>query len=360
MRKFFFGRIILLAICILVFGTLLTSQIKIQIGPGYQKQESFQVKSVLVDWTYTDRRGEIPVKIYYPVTRQRQNYSFPVIIFSHDLNRTQDEFEYLGQHWAGRGYVSVHLPQYNEDNRAWKGSLKPEKEKGYIRRSVKNQGRDWRRDNDIDFAIDRLTMMNRDDRTFRGMFNMNYIGIVGDYYDMDTAMRVAGNWAAVSSGPRRAYNTPCVRAIILLSEPMQSRRSYGKTYTNISIPVLEMSEAQMDNDAYYRSQRRGDRRQVQNYRPYTFSTEKDIYHIMFNVAEYMIFSGDRHRDFGKDKRDVYHMSFIKDITSAFWDAYLKNDRQAKQWLRKGAFDNYYDGYDYYDRDRRHKIKDYED
>lgn len=362
MKHFSFGRILLFTFCFLVISTLLMPQIKIQINPNYKHQQSFQVKTALVDWTYTDRRGEIPVKIYYPASRQRRNYSFPVIIFSHDLNRTRDEFDYLGQMWASRGYISVHLPQYNNDYQAWKGSVIPEKDRDIRRRSYyKNQKKDWRRDNDIDFAIDQLAWMNREDRTFRGMFDMNYVGIVGDYYDVDTAMRVAGNWAAVSRGPRRQQNTPIVRAIILLTEPRLDRRSYERTYTNISIPVLELSEAQIDNDAYSRSQRRDDRRRpVQNYRPYNFSVEKDIYHLMFNVAEYMIFSGERHRDFGKDKRDAYHMSFIKDVTTAFWDAYLKNDREAKQWLRKGVFDNYYDGYDYSDRNPRHKIRDYED
>jgi hypothetical protein len=344
MRKILLGRIIPLAVCILIFSALLTSQVKIRITPGYQKQESFQIQTLLVDWTDTGRRGEIPVKIYYPVARYRQLTAFPVIIFSHDAGRTRDEFDYLGQHWASRGYVSVFLPQYAKDYGVWKGSFIQEKDKRYITSRIKERRQDIRRDNDVRFAIDRLEMMNRNDRTFRGMFDLRYIGVVGDYYDANTAMSVAGLYAGVSRDRNKYYSgNPQVRAIIVLSEPAQNRNAIlNNTYSRIGVPILEMTETITGIPA----QRRG-RRPDQKVMPYNFSTERDIYSIIFNVADYMIFSGDRHRNFGKDKMDAYHISFIKDVTTAFWDAYLKNDLQAKQWLRNGRFENYYDGYDMY-------------
>ena len=353
MRKFFFGRIIPLAICIFIFSTLLTSQIKIHVTQGNQRQESFQVKAVLVDWTGTDRRGEIPVKIYYPVTRYRQHNAFPVIIFSHNQGRTRDEFDYLGQHWASQGYVAVYLPQYTNDYGVWKGSLKQERDRRYDNRRVmdrKYEKYDMRREEDIRFAIDRLAMMNSNDRTFRGMFDLRYIGVVGDYYDAATAMKVAEQWTGTGRGRNRDWNeNTLVRAIIILREPAQNRAGFDKSYPRVSIPIMELSENIVDMP-----RQRRDRRSAQRVMPYSFSTENDIYNIIFNVADYMIFSGDRHQDFGKDKMDVYHMSFIKDVTTAFWNAYLKNDRQAKKWLRQGGFEDYYDGYDYYNMYDKHK------
>jgi len=64
-------------------------------------------------WHDANRDRDVPVKIYSP---KSGNGPFPVIIFSHGLVGSREGYEYLGRHWASRGYVSVHLQHYGSDD----------------------------------------------------------------------------------------------------------------------------------------------------------------------------------------------------------------------------------------------------
>jgi hypothetical protein len=48
----------------------------------------------------------------------------------------------------------------------------------------------------------------------------------------------------------------------------------------------------------------------------------------------MLFSGQRRR--GADVNDAVFHAFIQKSTLAFWDAMLKNDREARRWFVEGG------------------------
>jgi predicted dienelactone hydrolase len=58
------------------------------------------------DWRDSARDRDVPVKIYYP---KDLGGPVPVVIFSHGLGGSREGYEYLGRHWAGCGFVSVHV-----------------------------------------------------------------------------------------------------------------------------------------------------------------------------------------------------------------------------------------------------------
>ena len=70
------------------------------------------------DFTVSDaqRSREIPVRIYLP----HDSVAEPVVIFSHGLGGTREGSEYLGDHWAQRGYVAVFLQHPGSDDSVWK------------------------------------------------------------------------------------------------------------------------------------------------------------------------------------------------------------------------------------------------
>ena len=86
------------------------------------KPGKYAVETASYDWLDTARQREVPVKLYYPKTGEGP---FPVLIFSHGLGGSRDGYEYLGQHWASHGYVSVHLQHKGSDTAVWKGQLRP-------------------------------------------------------------------------------------------------------------------------------------------------------------------------------------------------------------------------------------------
>jgi hypothetical protein len=69
--------------------------------------------------------------------------------------------------------------------------------------------------------------------------------------------------------------------------------------------------------------------------PYDSISRPDQYLVTFQGGDHMIFSG-RARMSGGEK-DEYFQKYILTGTTAFWDAYLKDDARAKQWLDGDGF-----------------------
>ena len=76
-----------------------------------------EVANSKLDWHDAKRDRNVPVKIYFPKDGPGP---FPVVVFSHGLGGSRDGYEYLGRHWAGCGYVSVHVQHIGSDDSVWK------------------------------------------------------------------------------------------------------------------------------------------------------------------------------------------------------------------------------------------------
>ena len=86
--------------------------------PAYSPPAPTQVvTSAKLDWHDARRDRDVPVKIYFP---KEGAGPFPIVIFSHGLGGSREGYEYLGRHWAGCGYVSVHMQHIGSDDRVWK------------------------------------------------------------------------------------------------------------------------------------------------------------------------------------------------------------------------------------------------
>ena len=78
---------------------------------------TMEVSVLKLDWHDSARDRHVPAKIYFP---KEGAGPFPVVIFSHGLGGSREGYEYLGRHWAGCGYVSVHLQHIGSDDSVWK------------------------------------------------------------------------------------------------------------------------------------------------------------------------------------------------------------------------------------------------
>src|SRR5437879_4469297 len=86
--------------------------------PAYAPPKpSATVEVLKLDWHDAKRNRAVPAKIYFP---KEGAGALPVVIFSHGLGGSRDGYEYLGRHWAGCGYVSVHLQHIGSDSAVWR------------------------------------------------------------------------------------------------------------------------------------------------------------------------------------------------------------------------------------------------
>jgi dienelactone hydrolase len=311
-------------VLVAVLGSLCATSKAATTSPAgkYQPDTSpYSVEAVRYDWLDAKRDREVPVKIYLPKTGTGP---FPVIIFSHGLGGTREGYEYLGQHWASHGYVSVHLQHPGSDDGAWRGAAVADK-MGAMRRAAADPRNAINRPLDVSFAIDQLEKLNKEESPLRKRLDLERIGVAGHSFGAYTTLAVAGQRFLPGGGKGTSLADPRVKAAIPMSAPVSAnKRRLDDVYAQIKIPCLHMTGT-LDSSPI------GDTKPEERRLPFDHSEGSDQYLITFKDGDHMIFSG-RGRLLANAK-DEQFQKLICASSTAFWDAYLRGDSAAKAWLR---------------------------
>src|SRR5690242_13837978 len=75
------------------------------IYPGSAGPDS-HVETLRLDWFDGARDRKLPVKIYYPKSGTAPH---PIILFSHGLGASREDYGYLARFLASHGYIQLHL-----------------------------------------------------------------------------------------------------------------------------------------------------------------------------------------------------------------------------------------------------------
>src|SRR3954451_12006542 len=272
------------------------------------------VTATLLDWHDASRNRPVPVKIYAPATGAGP---FPVIVFSHGLGGSRNGYEYLGRHWASWGYVSVHVEHLGSDTTAiTKG--------GRLLKNLKEAAGDPRnamaRPLDVRFVLDQLEKLNQGRSPLSHRLDLTRVGMAGHSFGSWTTMAVAGQGGT--------FTEPRFKAAIAMSTPVPKQRDYDRVYRDVHIPILHMTGTEDDSPV-------GDTKAAERRVAYDHVQGVDQYLVTFQGGDHMVFSG-RLFQTERPKDPVFH-SLILQGTTAFWDAYLKGDVAARDWLAKGGY-----------------------
>ena len=91
---------------------------------GYQPLATqFKVNVFDTEFTYGEQKRQVPLRIYLPEI----DYPAPVILFSHGLGGSRENSKYLGNHWAGKGYVVVCMHHAGSDEEVMKDAPRLQK-----------------------------------------------------------------------------------------------------------------------------------------------------------------------------------------------------------------------------------------
>jgi len=282
---------------------------------------SLSVASVRYTWHDDARNRDVPVKIYYPA---KSTGPFPIIIFSHGLGGNREGYEYLGKHWAGCGYVSVHLQHPGSDDTVWKNAG-PLGAMPAMFKSAANVSNAINRAKDVTFGIDQVLRMNTAANSpLRGRLNTSRIGMAGHSFGGWTTMAVVGENLR-SGDPSLA--DPRITAAIEMSAPvpkLQAQRDHA--FSAITTPVFHMTGTLDDSPI---GETKADERRI----PFDKMNRAETCLVTFNGADHMVFSG----HLFAQPADAQFQPFILAGSTAFWDAYLKGNAAAKKWLYNGGF-----------------------
>ncbi len=287
--------------------------------------ERYPVEVVRYDWIDAKRNRKVPVKIYYPKTAEG---TFPVIVFSHGLGGSREGYEYLGRHWAGCGYVSVHVQHLGSDNAVWQDSPRAEIMEN-MRRAAMNIANITNRPADITFVIDQLEQINKSDSVLKGRLDLSRIGMAGHSFGAFTTLAVAGETFITPGGRHLSAIDPRIKAAIPMSSPVpENAAHFDEGFASIKVPCLHMTGT-LDSSPI------GNTTPKERRIPFDHSRNSDQFLITFDGGDHMIFSG-RGRLMPNDKDEEFQ-KLICIGSTAFWDAYLAGDASAKAWFTGGGF-----------------------
>jgi len=284
---------------------------------------SSEVSEIRQIWHDAGRDRDIPVKIYYP---KESVGRLPVILFSHGLGGSREGYEYLGLHWAGCGYVSVHLQHLGSDDSVWKGKEPAEIMKA-LTAAAANLKNAADRPRDVSFAIDRLTELDGDAAfPLKGRLDLNRIGVAGHSFGGFTSMAIAGqDFGGVK------MEDPRVKAVIEMSAPVARPSQREHAYAKITVPVFHMTGTRDDSPI-------GETKASERRIPFDLMNAAETCLLVFKDGDHMVFSGRMRPDESKAAQDEVFHRLICAGSTAFWDAWLKGDTAAHEWLMDGGFE----------------------
>lgn len=263
------------------------------------------------------RSREIPVRVYLPEGKS----AAPVVLFSHGLGGDRSNSPYLGNHWAGRGYVAVFMQHPGSDDSLWRG-------KAYAERlPAMRQGASLEsfmlRVKDVPAVIDQLARWDKEGESeLKGRMDLEHIGMCGHSFGAVTTQAVSGQRFPLT---QTSLTDKRIKAAIAFS-PSPPRKSIAPkmAFGDVKIPWMLMTGTKDTAPI-------GDQTAESRLLVFPALPAGDKYELVLDDAEHSAF-GDRPLPGETGKRNPNHHRVILALSTAFWDAYLRGENEANAWL----------------------------
>lgn len=303
----------------LLAGCVSAERLRLDPAHAYRPAETCTSSTFDATWRDDQRARDVPVRVYLPGCAGRH----PVVLFSHGIANSREGYGFLGQAWARAGYVAVHLTHQGSDR-----AVLDEKGPLALYRAAKDR-RHWiDRSKDIHFVLNYLERVRGGSIGDSGLVDRvdaARTGVAGHSYGSFTALTTAG-FLIGGSDPPLDFSDARVKAIVALSTPKLEAGGVERAYQNVHLPVLHMTGSR-DWSILFRT-RVSDR-----------STPFRM--IPFSPQQLVVLTDAGHSSFSDDERRpsinrAIHIEAMQQITTAWWDAKLRGDARAEEWLREGA------------------------
>ena len=241
---------------------------------------------------------------------------FPVVVWSHGATGSKDDYQPLVRHWVSYGYVCIQAN--HSDSRALAGMSQTGQ--------VANKFQDWaNRPKDVAFILDSLDAIEAKVQGLKGKMDKKTIGVGGHSFGAHTAQLVAGTTTVDLGGVRTSHADPRPKAFVLISPQGRGPQLDDKSWEGLTRPFLSIIGS---NDWG----RNGD----------PVDWRLDPFRLASSTDKYLLYIEGAHHDFGgigggvayrnAGPANANHLAYVLSATTAFWDAYLKDDREARSYL----------------------------
>jgi len=291
------------------------------------------VRGKLVDSVRGNR--EVPLKMYYPQAEGLANV--PLIVWSHGLGGSIDGAAFISRFLCSHGYVILHVQHAGTDSALWEG--KPGHPWDIIKALTIPRSASLARFMDVPFVLDNLDEFLGEHPAAAAMIDRKNIGMSGHSFGAMTTQVMLGQQFPDEQGILQDYSDPRFKAGILYS-PVPAFHLTGelpdRIYGSIDRPVFHMTgtddSSPVEGFDYTR-----------RLAVYDYSHKAEKMLMILNDGDHMIYNGSRGKLGQNPNRDL-HEDLIKIAALAYWDAKLKGDAAAAQWLTGGGFATYLNGH----------------
>lgn len=265
------------------------------------------------------RSRAIPIRVCLPADKA----AAPVVLFSHGLGGNREGSAFLGKHWASRGYAAVFLLHPGSDDGVWKGvpvaeRLAPLKQAAGLKEFLL-------RVQDVSAVLDQLEIWNKDTaHALAGRFDLKHIGMSGHSFGAVTTQAVSGQVPPLGKG----FTDERIQAAVIMSPSGPANGNTKRAFGSVNIPWMLLTGTKDSNPI-----NGADAKTRLIVFPDLPPGSK--YQLVLDKAEHSAFT-ERALPGETERRNPNHHRAILAVTTAFWDATLREDKDALQWLDNDA------------------------
>ncbi len=264
-----------------------------------------------------ERGTELPIRVYLPERAEPR----PVILFSHGLGGSSKGNRYCGEHWSARGYVTLFLQHPGSDTSVWKEA--PLGKRMQAMNEAASAQNFASRNKDVLCVLNQLELWNRDSQhPFYNRLDLNHVGMSGHSFGAHTTQAIGGQSFPMVGN--RYYDSR-VKAALAMSPNVPARGELEKAFGDVPIPWMLMTGTKDSSPI-------GNTTPEQRTKVFpNLPKSIDRFQLILDEAEHSAFT-DSAFSVDRTNRNPNHHRVILGLSTAFWDAYLTDNQDAKEWL----------------------------
>ncbi len=296
---------------------------------GYKLETGPLAVTEVSDFVLHDekRNKDLHLRIFYPV----QQGKYPVIVFSHGAGGSESCCESLTRHWASYGYITMqptHDDSIAQRRDTGNDSLRfPQA----VRDALKKPALWESRPRDISFLLDSLPELQKRIPGLMEKIDTKRIGVAGHSMGSYTAEAVAGALIDLPGHSASDFSDPRAKAILCLSP--QGPGQFGlsaHSFDRITLPFMGITGSldnlgPQANAAWHKI-------------PFERSESGDKYELFIEGANHMSFVSGQTLVAARSSQAAAILGYTNSASLAFWDAYLKEDPAAREFLRSDGME----------------------
>lgn len=293
------------------------------IDPDFEPHKVLIKKDKFIDESRDGR--DIPLKIYYPTDHNQKD--LPVVVWSHGLGGSVDGASFISRFLASHGYVIVHVQHRGTDSSLWEG--KEGHPWDIIRNTHIPRSATLNRFYDVPFVLDHLPGLMEKMPEVGEIADLSNMGMSGHSFGAMTTQVMAGQmFPDEDQVLQRLYENRFKAGILYSPVPIAhlSDEDPSKLYGAIDMPLFHMTGT--DDSSPVEGFDYTKRLAVHEH-----SGHDDKYLLVMKDGDHMVFNGSRGK-LGDNPNRALHENIIKVNALSFWDAHLKDDDAAKEYLDK--------------------------